>query len=601
MATAPSYVDPQQIIAPDIAAQRLALQRQQQTADILRQQSLEPMPQGHMAGAYYAAPSWTQGLAKMLQSYVAKSSQEDIDQQNLGLAKDYGDRMGALFGGGTTSPATASTAALLQGSIQQPSAPDGTGEMVSQGGVGPSPQNASRMATMLSQGAGTASRGGGLTLPGMDPKMALTSYSMDPSAYMSSFLKQYDPTEMQRNDRYLGIDTPQSKQLYLAKALKEGTQSLIPNQTNIGPDGTRTVAPDFAAGTYGGFGADGSPTMTAIPGAASILSNKAGAIKSAELAATDKFALPTPVDIRGGPVAMTPTQQRSMANGGTDPAYPAEPNITSSLKGSPDAIREQIANFKDPQDRANAQAAYAKQTAQAAQPSQPGIPLRSDVEKAREAAGVKQETQPQLERDTKIAADMAEYEKNLNGHVSESQALLQRIGQSRDALTRFKAGGGSEFAGNIAGIAQALHMPNSVVDNIAGGDLSAMQEFQKYAAQEALQTMQQALANDSGKSAQGNRISMQLFIKNNPNIDTDPRAIEKIFNFQTQLHNNLLDQSNEYQKYKTDHPNDTSAFPNMWANDQIRKGVVNPEIKTGYAKGVPPSVQSVLDKYPPKK
>jgi hypothetical protein len=195
---------------------------------------------------------------------------------------------------------------------------------------------------------------------------------------------------------------------------------------------------------------------------------------------------------------------------------------------------------------------------------------------------VKARTEPQLAQSTKEASDMADYGKTLNGHLADSQALLQRIAQSREALKKFQAGGGGDTRVQLAQWAQAIPgMRTSVVDKIAGGNLSAAQEFQKYAAQEALGTMQQALASDTGKGSQGNRIAMQLFIKNNPNIDTDPRAIEKIFNFQTQLHNQLKAQSDAYQQYKKTPGNNPADFPNWWASEAIRRGFVTPEIKSG--------------------
>jgi hypothetical protein len=226
--------------------------------------------------------------------------------------------------------------------------------------------------------------------------------------------------------------------------------------------------------------------------------------------------------------------------------------------------------------------------------------LQSETEKALAEANVKAATQPALDLKSKEYTDMAEYSKNLNGHLSDSQALLQRIAQSRDALVQFQSGGGSEMRAKVAAIAQSIPgMPTSVVDRIAGGDLSALQVFQKFAAQEALATMHQALASDTGQDSKSNRNAMELFIKNNPNINTDPRAIEKIFNFQTQQHNQLLDQSNTYQAYKSDPKQDITAFPNYWANEEIKRGYVNPEIKSGYSKGLatPKNIQSLLDKY----
>lgn len=53
-----------------------------------------------------------------------------------------------------------------------------------------------------------------------------------------------------------------------------------------------------------------------------------GANKGAELAATDRFALPSAVNTSKGSFSMLPSQQRAAANGGTDPAYPqTQPKI----------------------------------------------------------------------------------------------------------------------------------------------------------------------------------------------------------------------------------------------------------------------------------
>lgn len=232
----------------------------------------------------------------------------------------------------------------------------------------------------------------------------------------------------------------------------------------------------------------------------------------------------------------------------------------------------------------------------ATQSAQPATSLASptdiEVNKAAQLAGVKQQTDPGIAYSTDAAKALATKAEHVGAQLTESQALLQRIAESRDALKQFTAGGGAEQRVQLAKIAQAIPgVPQSVVDGLAGGSLSAAQQFQKYAAQEALQTMQQALASDTGKGAQGNRISMQLFIKNNPNIDTDPNAIEKIFNFQTKLHNELLNKSDMLTKFIAD-PNSTkdpAVFDNQYAHSQINSGNVVPQMVTGQAKGSQPA------------
>lgn len=225
----------------------------------------------------------------------------------------------------------------------------------------------------------------------------------------------------------------------------------------------------------------------------------------------------------------------------------------------------------------------------------PGQPpqLQSASEAAQNAADVTARNAPNLAYATDAAKGLQAKAEAIGGQLNESQGLLQRIDQSRQALTQFKAGGGADTRVELAKYAQAFHMPDAVVNGIAGGNLAAAQEFQKYAAQEALGTMQQALASDTGKGAQGNRISMQLFIKNNPNIDTDPNAIEKIYNFQTKLHNELLNKSDMLTKFISDPTTvkDPAVFDNLYAHSQINSGNVNPQMTRGQALGTAPQQQ----------
>ena len=101
------------LIAPDIAAQQVMLQRRQGIADLLRQQSMTP-DQGQMIGQQYIAPSWTQGLARMAQALMASKSQDSIDAQNLELAKQYRGQLAGMIGG---SPSDGSVQSSSQGAV----------------------------------------------------------------------------------------------------------------------------------------------------------------------------------------------------------------------------------------------------------------------------------------------------------------------------------------------------------------------------------------------------------------------------------------------------------------------------------------------------
>lgn len=73
----PGYDDPEM---QDIS-------RQRKFAEILRQQSTEPL-QGSMVSGHYIAPSVTQGLAKMLQSYQAGQLEKDATAKRQALDDD---------------------------------------------------------------------------------------------------------------------------------------------------------------------------------------------------------------------------------------------------------------------------------------------------------------------------------------------------------------------------------------------------------------------------------------------------------------------------------------------------------------------------------
>ena len=100
------------------------LERQRKMADLLRQQSLQPL-QGDMVGGHYVAPSWTQGLAKMLQARQASQMDSGIDEKQKALAaalenrrtEEYAKVMPLLTG--TPGQTTATAAPLDESGYRQ--------------------------------------------------------------------------------------------------------------------------------------------------------------------------------------------------------------------------------------------------------------------------------------------------------------------------------------------------------------------------------------------------------------------------------------------------------------------------------------------------
>jgi hypothetical protein len=574
-----------QMIAPDLATQQNQIARQQQYAEILKQQALSPMGDTQVIGGWAVRRNPLEAVAKMAQALMGGYTQNDADQKQLALSRALQGRMGDIFdsmAGGASSSGMPSSSVPASTSAQSAAAQS-------------APQSQSMTPDVPTPLAAQPNQADRIRA------QAKAAYLMGNTDLANKLLENVSTlTPEQKNMAAMGQDPLQMGRLATAAARKAGIIELQPGTTALDlSNGQERFQPKVGEGITLNGG-----VASAVPGYAGANAEIAGASAGATAGAQAQHKLIT-VNTPSGPVMMTEEQAAQLSGGGAPQNGGVHLNNPSGasldFKGNPQAVFDQLSKLPEP-DRTQALAAfgqYAKQPAGATQPAgSVGIPLKTPAQEALELANVKARTEPGLAQSTKEATDMADYGKALNGHLSESQALLQRIAQSREALKKFQAGGGGDTRVQLAQWAQAIPgMPTSVVDKIAGGNLSAAQEFQKYAAQEALGTMQQALASDTGKGAQGNRIAMQLFIKNNPNIDTDPRAIEKIFNFQTQLHNQLKAQSDAYQQYKKTPGNNPADFPNWWASEAIKRGFVTPEIKSGYAKGVPPEVQAVLDKY----
>lgn len=70
---------------PDLQLDQDQIARNRQIADMLRQQSQTPM-QGQMVGQIYVPPSWTQGLAKLVQGYQSGQMNKQADTDSRALA-----------------------------------------------------------------------------------------------------------------------------------------------------------------------------------------------------------------------------------------------------------------------------------------------------------------------------------------------------------------------------------------------------------------------------------------------------------------------------------------------------------------------------------
>lgn len=395
------------MIAPDLQAQQVALQRQQQIADMLKQQGITPIETGQMvtgAGPARAVPvTGMQALAKILQAGIGGYMQQKNDAKGLEIGEQVNERINSM--GDQTLPP-------LTGAAPQP-------QMAPQGDAGSAMAEALRGSPrMMSDGSQVPNAG-----PTNEAAAALDEYSTNPSggtiqpmpqqaipappdmaAALRNSVKQarlmgnndlandltkqawsaYAPTEMQRSDNYLRIKPEMSRQSELAKRLKEGTQSLMPGQTNILPNGMKTVAPNFETGVAGGFDQNGNPFANEVRGSAGIAANHAGAIARAQ--SQNKLIT---VNTPNGPIMMTEEQAIQQA-GGAAPQSPSNAAAPSQSGGSQVDL-----NNMSPKQRqaimAQAQAQFGMQPGSSQGASiqrAPGIPLQTQADAAREVGQV---------------------------------------------------------------------------------------------------------------------------------------------------------------------------------------------------------------------
>jgi hypothetical protein len=141
--------------------------------------------------------------------------------------------------------------------------------------------------------------------------------------------------------------------------------------------------------------------------------------------------------------------------------------------------------------------------------------------------------------------NLADYEKKLNERIGVGNRVAQKLNAQTELMKQFTPGAGVEVREKLARMAQAIGVPNFVVDGIAGGDLGAVQAFQKTAVQGAMEQLRQSMES-------GSRVAMQEFLifqKNNPNITTDPRAIEKVYALSSKMHQADVEELKHFDTY----------------------------------------------------
>jgi hypothetical protein len=172
----------------------------------------------------------------------------------------------------------------------------------------------------------------------------------------------------------------------------------------------------------------------------------------------------------------------------------------------------------------------------------------------------------------KVAENAAAYDQELNNRVQTGQDLMMRIDEAQKALAQFKPGMGAEARLTIARAAQAAGMPDTIVQGINNGSVSATQEFQKLSAQQAMESLKQALAG-SGRITQA---EFKVFQQNNPNIELSADAIHKIYDFTKRVYGRDYQEQQQRQDFLSK-GGDPAQWQAKWAQtlDPTGKGTLS--------------------------
>jgi hypothetical protein len=262
-----------QMLDPQYDAAAISkLQHQKLIGDLLLQQSQQEN-KGGMAGNVYVGPSWTQGLAKMLQMYTGNKMGTEAD---TGLMNAQAKSLARALSGGQTSPPADVTGVY--------NAPDGT-QIGSTGTQSvPMPQN---QGNSVSSGYPLAEA----------IKTGIYS-SLGGEAAGSAYADRFKLTPEVKNWNAQGINPLTMAPYTVAAARKSGVIDLKPGETTLIPGNPNpVVAADFTNGTQGGYGPNG-PTVAPIPGSTAIRQSNA----TAETLGKTLGTLQTGVDASGNPI-----------------------------------------------------------------------------------------------------------------------------------------------------------------------------------------------------------------------------------------------------------------------------------------------------------
>lgn len=186
--------------------------------------------------------------------------------------------------------------------------------------------------------------------------------------------------------------------------------------------------------------------------------------------------------------------------------------------------------------------------------------------------GLPLEAQKQIEQ---RQGKMGDYEAKLDTDVNTSNIFAKNMQEMADMAKTVTLGGGAENYKRLGQALQAFGVKNDTVDKWANGSLAASQVVDKVSLDNVMLRAKQML-----EGIGGSRFNMQEFVQlleKNPNITTDPRAIQEIFGLWNKYNSRYQTEQKALDAYKQ-LGGDIGRWPAVWQGSKFMKDFTPTEI-----------------------
>ena len=175
--------------------------------------------------------------------------------------------------------------------------------------------------------------------------------------------------------------------------------------------------------------------------------------------------------------------------------------------------------------------------------------------------------------DTDVGTDMAKYKENLDDRVKSGSQIMQTLQPAWEAFKDLQAhgqttGGLANAKMTIGSVLQGLGASKETYDKLI--KLDDAQEISKLMVNTTMAQITQQLPATSKVAVS----EFNAFTKNNPNLETDPRALEKIFNFWSKVQDTNRTEQTELNKYVAAGGN-IAEWPAKWQQMAQERGLIS--------------------------